>query len=219
MSSIDDLLNELRAGHQEKRRESEESAPAPSTPENMADNTDNVLDDLRSQFTSQPKPSPAPESDLDAIKQQFRAQPTPSSPEADNSLDELKQRYQQNQEQAKTPSDGVNLDLEQVRLQAMQLRSQEDAEKVAAEQTDDILSSMRDRFIQDRAVARQKAEAAKEEERQRKQQRRAMKPRAQKWLKELDPYSDEGYWFDQFAQSYSDRLEAALDYLQAMGDR
>ncbi|MDJ1185564.1 salt stress protein, Slr1339 family [Roseofilum casamattae] len=219
MSSIDDLLNELRAGHQEKGHESGDNPPASSAPGNTADNTDNLLDDLRSQFTSQPTPSPAPETDLDAIKQQFRPQATPPSPEADSSLDELKQRYQQNQEQAKTQSKGVNPDLEQVRLKAVQLRSQREAENVAAEQTDDILSNMRDRFIQDRAVARQKAEAAKEEERQRQEQRRALKPRARKWLEELDPYSDEGYWFDQFAQSYSDRLEAALDYLQAMGDR
>ena len=39
---------------------------------------------------------------------------------------------------------------------------------------------------------------------------------AQVWLKKLDKNSDEGYWFDQFAFKYSSRIDAAIDYLQAV---
>jgi hypothetical protein len=41
---------------------------------------------------------------------------------------------------------------------------------------------------------------------------------AQVWLKKLDKNSDEGYWFDQFAFKYSSRIEAAIDYLQAVNE-
>ncbi len=37
--------------------------------------------------------------------------------------------------------------------------------------------------------------------------------RAQAWLDELDPLSDDGFWFEQFSESYESRIEAALDFL------
>ncbi len=39
---------------------------------------------------------------------------------------------------------------------------------------------------------------------------------AQVWLKKLDKNSDERYWFDQFAFKYGSRIDAAIDYLQAV---
>ncbi len=39
---------------------------------------------------------------------------------------------------------------------------------------------------------------------------------AQVWLKKLDKNSDERFWFDQFAFKYSSRIDAAIDYLQAV---
>ena len=39
---------------------------------------------------------------------------------------------------------------------------------------------------------------------------------AQVWLKNLDKNSDERYWFDQFAFKYASRIDAAIDYLQAV---
>ncbi len=52
-----------------------------------------------------------------------------------------------------------------------------------------------------------KAEAKKREE---------LTHKAQSWLKNLNPNSDEGFWFSQFAMSYNSKLEAAIDYLQAL---
>jgi hypothetical protein len=37
--------------------------------------------------------------------------------------------------------------------------------------------------------------------------------RAQAWLDGLDPLSDDGFWFEQFAERYDSRLEAALEFL------
>ncbi|WP_414578995.1 salt stress protein, Slr1339 family [Anabaena sp. CCY 9402-a] len=45
-------------------------------------------------------------------------------------------------------------------------------------------------------------------------QREGLKKQAQDWLTKLDPFSPEGLWFERFAESYSSKLEAAIEYLQ-----
>lgn len=61
-----------------------------------------------------------------------------------------------------------------------------------------------------------------ERERQRrlealKAQRRAeLTEYAKEWLRQLKPKSDEGLWFDEFACNYDSRLEAAVEYLEAL---
>jgi len=42
------------------------------------------------------------------------------------------------------------------------------------------------------------------------------KSQAQKWLANLDPHSDEGMWFNQLADSYESRLDAAITYLATL---
>lgn len=39
---------------------------------------------------------------------------------------------------------------------------------------------------------------------------------AQYWLDKLDPYTNEGLWFTEFAYHYDSPLEAAIDYLLAL---
>ncbi|MGE5659350.1 MAG: salt stress protein, Slr1339 family [Actinomycetota bacterium] len=47
-------------------------------------------------------------------------------------------------------------------------------------------------------------------------QRQQQEQQALHWLHQLDPHSDEGFWFEEFAAHYSSKLEAAIDYLQAL---
>lgn len=63
-----------------------------------------------------------------------------------------------------------------------------------------------------KAEARRQEELAKVEA----QKREALTKRAQLWLKNLNPNSDEGFWFSQFAMSYESKLQAAIDYLKAL---
>lgn len=52
---------------------------------------------------------------------------------------------------------------------------------------------------------------------QREQKRReALTQQATEWLKKLNPKSEEGLWFEEFSYSYPSKLEAAIDYLQAL---
>jgi hypothetical protein len=48
------------------------------------------------------------------------------------------------------------------------------------------------------------------------QRRAALRSSAQTWLHQLKPNSDEGRWFAEFACNYDSKLEAAIDYLEAL---
>ncbi|BAU10710.1 hypothetical protein LEP3755_12020 [Leptolyngbya sp. NIES-3755] len=64
---------------------------------------------------------------------------------------------------------------------------------------------------------RQAAQQKQERLEQLKQQRRqALIVKAQEWLKNLDPNSSEGRWFEEFACNYENRTVAAIDYLEAL---
>jgi len=52
-------------------------------------------------------------------------------------------------------------------------------------------------------------------EQQKQKKRKYLTQKAKTWLENLDPCSDEGFWFEELAESYSSRLEAAVDYLAA----
>jgi hypothetical protein len=65
---------------------------------------------------------------------------------------------------------------------------------------------------------RQQELAAEQTRQTQKTQRRkaALQQEARDWLQKLNPKSDEGRWFEEFAYSYESKLAAAIDYLQAM---
>lgn len=73
---------------------------------------------------------------------------------------------------------------------------------------------------QERAEELKRQQQIKEEqlrqERIKQQQRQALTKEAQEWLKKLNPHSEEGLWFEEFAYDYPSKLEAAIDYLQAL---
>lgn len=85
---------------------------------------------------------------------------------------------------------------------------------------DNILSDIKaDYEAQERAEQQLKESQLKAEEQRQQQlkQQEAEKIRqsAIAWLKQLDPLSTEGLWFDSFAKKYDSKLEAAIAYLQS----
>lgn len=63
----------------------------------------------------------------------------------------------------------------------------------------------------------QQAEVLKQQQHQ-QQQLQALQQRAIAWLEALDPFSSEGLWFERFAEKYSSKLEAAIDYLKDIAE-
>ena len=73
-------------------------------------------------------------------------------------------------------------------------------------------------LIKELQLEYQEQERIKQQQQQQEKQRRqeALKRKAQQWLKNLDPHTDEGLWFEEFSYSYDSKLAAAIDYLAAM---
>ncbi|NEO30105.1 MAG: hypothetical protein F6K36_06600 [Symploca sp. SIO3C6] len=73
-----------------------------------------------------------------------------------------------------------------------------------------------DRVEQLKTEQYQREKKRTEEQRIIKQREALIQP-AKQWLKSLDVSSQEGLWFEEFAYNYPTKLEAAIDYLQALG--
>ena len=59
-------------------------------------------------------------------------------------------------------------------------------------------------------------EAQKREELRERRRKEALRKTAEQWLKNLNTRSEEGRWFEEFSYSYESKLEAAIDYLEAI---
>lgn len=97
---------------------------------------------------------------------------------------------------------------------------------------DSLLSQLKFQYdSQDKAQALRQAQEQHQAEQQRQhqeqekqrrlaalrtQRRAQLAEQARTWLKQLNPKSDEGLWFDEFACGYDSRMEAAIDYLEAL---
>ncbi|MBD1904489.1 hypothetical protein NDI37_00710 [Funiculus sociatus GB2-A5] len=62
----------------------------------------------------------------------------------------------------------------------------------------------------------QLAEKKIKQEQIKQQQKEALASQAKEWLKNLNSLSEEGLWFEEFAYAYPSKLDAAIDYLQAL---
>lgn len=82
---------------------------------------------------------------------------------------------------------------------------------------DEIKSEFSEKDRQEEVKRQQKIkEEQARQERIQQQQRQALEKEAVAWLKKLNPRSEEGLWFEEFSYSYPSKLEAAIDYLQAL---
>ena len=66
---------------------------------------------------------------------------------------------------------------------------------------------------QQEAAEKEKASALKQQ-----RKREALTRKAKQWLDKLDAKSEEGRWFEEFSYSYDSPLEAAITYLEALGE-
>ncbi|MEG4840883.1 salt stress protein, Slr1339 family [Microcoleus sp. B9-D4] len=107
----------------------------------------------------------------------------------------------------------LDKDLAQIKAE---YEGQNQAQEVASQQP---LKAEHEAQNKAQAVASQQPQPAEKVAGQLEVQTHRQKVRqAQVWLKKLDKNSDEGYWFDQFAFKYSSRIDAAIDYLQAVNE-
>ncbi|NEQ96955.1 MAG: hypothetical protein F6K30_09555 [Cyanothece sp. SIO2G6] len=149
---------------------------------------------MRSSPTLSPTPSPTPQTSQRPLFSTVRSSPTSSTPPS-----------------VSLPSSSTNPFLSEV-------KAQYEAEQAAAEhQRQRELEAEQRRQRQREEQARREQLEAEERQRHAEEKRQAARlHRAQDWLKQLDPTSDEGFWFESFAISYPSKLDAALEYLDAL---
>jgi hypothetical protein len=84
---------------------------------------------------------------------------------------------------------------------------------------DNLLAEIKADFAEEDAAIELKKQQELEQERIRQKQFKAkqleiLKVQAKQWLAKVDPLSSEGLWFERFSESYSSKLEAAIEYLK-----
>ncbi len=172
---------------------------------NNGDRSDD-LDDLLRRIKSQHHEHPQPPADIDEdpfaqIKQNHQNHPKKQPAEPDSFItdyQQLKAKHQakhQHNTQTPNPNHPAIDPLDQLRQHHQQ--KQETQPNLPIQNVDEIRLA----------------------EQRRQQQKKQTIAQAKQWLDQLEAYSEEGMWFEQFAESYPSRLDAAIDYLKALKDQ
>ncbi|OKH17485.1 salt stress protein, Slr1339 family [[Limnothrix rosea] IAM M-220] len=157
---------------------------------------------------------------LQALEQQHR-QPTssssPSTPDLDDHLAAIAAQFQEKSQQEKTPTipeqDPIAEMLEALEQDSVtqQLKQSQNNQKIC-HAIADVIEKKR----QTRINTTHNAKAIAAAEKQKQAQQKRIRQKAEQWLQNLDPISNEGMWFYEFAETYESRLDAAMDYLMAL---
>ena len=193
MVDLDDILEQLASQHQGKKSSSTPKTTSPAI-NSSEDNIDRYIAELK----SQPPKSP--------------------SSSTDDFLEEIENNYQSNQEESNTDSTELFADIEQ------QFQQNKVTNKLSTEDSSIIEHSIKHivKFSQEKNQHYQENKTVnnltdiRQEELNKQRQIKQLKTKAQQWLKNLDPNSEEGFWFEQFALSYNSKLEAAIEYIKAL---
>ncbi len=182
----------------------------------MSNDMDDLLNQLKTEYGESKKPQGNPH-------QSSASKQPPAKPQTDKSiqqmLDELGAEILSGRgkpgfnEAATTASQQPDADKEAVK------KAQREREVLIAEIERDYRQQERKRETLIAAKKRQEQEllAAQKQAELREQRRKAaLKEKAQKWLQNLNPRTEEGRWFEEFSYSYESKLKAAIDYLEAM---
>lgn len=171
------------------------------------------------------------------------AMPThsPDSPPTPNSLDDLLGQLAEETKQSvrtqlskSTPAANSIAPLPSISSNSIEFTSTElnFTDPIARSPEDALLGHLKSEYAErDQAAAQQRQQQLQAAEQHRQQQERekqhrleqlkqqrraALAKQAEVWLNQLDRHSDEGLWFEEFACAYESRLEAAIDYLEAL---
>lgn len=205
-SNLDELVNQIKSEYQRK--------PSAMSQDN-SDSTDDVLNEVKLQFQQQS--DNRDDNDFIAdVKSQFQQKSQKNTSE-DSSLEELKSKFKISSSSSQESNEDLFVDLKS-RYQQTSFSSQK-----SDSETDELLGSLKEQHQTQTTqksqgdYQRNREEILKAEQ-QKQKKRKYFTQKAQTWLENLDPYSDEGFWFEEFAESYESRLDAAVEYLAVLED-
>ena len=206
--NMDDLLAQLKAEFEPKQKpiskanqpsasSKSKSPPPKTTPASMAkmlEELKNELESGRGRANSTPStPSTPPQSSASA-PQQLSAKEAAQARQRLNAL--IDQDYQAQAEKREAK-------LAEAKRQAEAKLAEEKRQAEA-------------KLAEEKRRQQELIELQQREELRDRRRKEALREEAKTWLLKLNPRSEEGRWFQEFSYSYENKLQAAIDYLEAM---
>ncbi|BAU63075.1 hypothetical protein STA3757_04300 [Stanieria sp. NIES-3757] len=182
--NLDNLLNELKS----KYNASDRSTSSQSSSSEM----DNLLDGVKSELKTNQM----------SIKAKIN-QVTQNKSQVDESLDSIKEQYKQKHKS----QDSATIKTTHVGKNQTQVNESFESIKVQYQK------KQKNQQAQDELIYNRNQQEIIIQEQQKQLQNKKLVQQAEQWLANLDPFSDEGMWFNELAESYPSRLEAAINYL------
>ena len=201
MSNIDNFLRHLANQHQEKQRQldhQQSSFPIVNSSHKMNSNEDDI-DLYLSQLEASKKDNKLSEKTddlLHEIENNYQPQKTPSVNNSQDLFAQIEQKFPSAKKQESLSEEDSSIIDNSIRQIERHSHS-----KIQSSQAEKTLNNLAD---------------IRQEELNKQKQIKQLTRKAEIWLKKLDPNSEEGFWFEQFALSYPTKLEAAIDYLKAL---
>jgi hypothetical protein len=233
-NNLEELLNDLKSQHNSS------NASEPSPQSNEVENLlANVKSKLKSDRTSVEKNEVirdnSPVDDyLESLKAQYqdknhqrqtelknnrvlaakKTEMTQDNSPVDDDIDSFKAQYQNRQNKQPNELDDLK----------SQLKNNQTPTAANNSQTDNYLDSFKAQYQNKQTQQKDREKSNynqnKQEiivrEQQKQLKRKQLTRQAEQWLAKLDPLSSEGMWFNQLAESYPSRLEAAISYLSTI---
>jgi hypothetical protein len=159
---------------------------------------DDLLAQIKNEYESEQQPQQLSSANPKLPQEQQKTSPL------DNLLAEVKQEVEEQKRQPNQYSLSDRIDRES------SFRSE-----------DNLITQLQQEFQEAEKIEQQRKQQQLEKEKQRQQKqeqrrRQELEKQAQEWLKNLKPNSDESLWFQEFSYAYDSKVEAAIDYLQAI---
>jgi hypothetical protein len=204
-SKLDELVNQLKAEYTNK-------PSAMSEDKAHANANEELLAEVKSQFQEKSASAATDDDLMDDIKSRYQKQSQDNT--SDLSLPELKSQLQNLSPSHQNENEELLAQIKSGYQQQKQVASAQNNNS----RTDQWLGSLKEQhqtgktYEDERDLKRNREEILKAEQ-QKQKKRKHLTQKAQAWLENLDPYSDEGFWFEEFAESYHSRLEAAIEYI------
>lgn len=186
-NNLDDLLNNLKAKYN--------AYDSSTSSQNDSREIENLLDEAKSELKTNKMSG---ETNLNQVTQ-YKSQ-------VEESLDVIKEQYKQKH----NSQDSAAIKTTHIAKNKSQFNESFESIKAQYQQ------KQKNQQAQEELIYNRNKQEIIIQEQQKQLQNKQLVQQAEKWLASLDPLSDEGMWFNELAESYSSRLEAAINYLSTL---
>lgn len=190
--------------------------------------SDKNMDDLLAQLKAEFEPQAQPQSKTNQPAANPSSPQTPTSPGSINKmLEELRKELESgrgranaappaSEPSASPPVSAKNAALARQRLNALIDEDYQAQAQIREAKFAEIQRQAEARIAEEQRHQQELIELQQREELRDRRRKEALREEAKTWLLKLNPRSEEGQWFQEFSYSYEDKLQAAIDYLEAM---